>query len=126
MDRQRITGKLRLSLRSAAIVQLEHRDSPVRDQIFPSSVLGVLGIHGRVTNCTCETHPVKIRSLTTLARSLSIWVSIRWINVLFFLENPMPVSCVDDEVQTFWLYQSRELAHMRRWCRLEKVFNVLA
>ena len=43
MDRQRITGRLRLSLRPETIVQLEHRDSSVRDQIFPSSILGVLG-----------------------------------------------------------------------------------
>jgi hypothetical protein len=54
MDRHGTTLEHRRILRRAAVVQLEHGDASVGDEIFPSSILGILGnpracnqLHGR-------------------------------------------------------------------------------
>ena len=69
------------------------RESPVAFSTFT-------GTSGRSTRATDFTRPVKRRSDTTLARSLSISPSTLWMKVRSRSEKSIPVSWVEEQTQT--------------------------
>jgi len=115
MDRQEeLPARSVVSCGPRQSVQLQHGNPSIVMSSSPVPFLASLGIHGRATSWTLETHPVKIKIVDDLGAFIVNMCIDQMDKGLFFFEKPIPVSCVDDDVQTTCSFHFSELAHMRR------------